>query len=149
MRIARVLAAVTLLVSTAAISAPTLGFGVAGKVSPGGRADTLLTHADIESAILAGIREAGVELNETRHSVPAVSLDYTTVYAPDARNMRVLTTGIALREDVVVRGKHRTVAVCDWGSTSWTAGDNESNHVRTILNSARELGRTFAEKCLR
>jgi hypothetical protein len=114
----------------------------------GGQPDPLLTGRAIDQALLEGLRSAGVAVDANRRS-PVVTFDYFLLYSPQASNLRVLSGSLALREDVVVKGKRQRVGLCSFETQTWRVGPSVQMHVAAILDAVRDYGERFAKDCLK
>jgi len=132
-------------------AAERIGYFIDGTQTIGGNAqtDTMLTSSDIDTALLDGIRAAGISLDLSKTGGKHVLFDFMTSYAPNVSNLRVISGLVALREDVTVRGKSRSVVICSRNIQSWSYGPNEQGAVKTLLEAVRQHGSAFVTICMK
>jgi len=137
--------------SATAHAAPRIGYFINGTPMIGGGAesDNMLSSSDIAAAMLDGIGAAGISLDVSKTGGTYVAFTFMTIYSPTLSNLRVMSGGVALRENVTVRGKSRNVAICSRTLQAWRAGPSEQSHVEALLEGIREEGSAFAKHCLR
>jgi hypothetical protein len=138
----------TLAISFNAQAGTPVGYESYPNVANGGQPDPLLTSGAIDQAMLEGLRSAGVAVDPKRKS-QVVTFDYFALYSPQTSNLRVLSGSLALREDVVVKGKRQRVALCSFGTQTWRAGPSVQMHVTALLEAVRESAEKFAKDCLK
>ena len=132
-------------------AAERIGYFIDGTQTIGGNAqtDTMLTSSDIDTALLDGIRAAGISLDLSKTGGTHVAFEFITLYVPNTNNLRVISGLVALREDVTVRGKSRSVVICSRSFQSWSSGPSEQNAAKTSLEGVRQQASTFVNQCLK
>jgi len=128
-----------------------IGYSVRGTPSMGGsgQADDMLSSSDIDSALLDGIRAAGISLDVSKTSGTRVEFEFLTAYVPTGGNLRVISGTVTLREEATVRGNLRSVGICVWIFQEARAGPSVQQHVKDLLESIRGHGTSFANRCLK
>ena len=127
-----------------------LSFVPDGSVVSGGERDPLLKVADINAAVLSGIRSQGITLNDERISTPSVTFSYSTLYSSQAENFRSVSGTFEVMENSPLsRMPNGAVATCSVRFHTWRAGHSVERAVQGILDDLRRQSVEFVKICFK